>query len=55
LARLNEIVPPVLPVLTPSLHPNLLPGGYLWADMMLYDLKKAVGSWWRPRWWMMDE
>lgn len=25
-----------------SLHPAMFPGGYLWADMMLYDLKVAV-------------
>ncbi|WOO76715.1 uncharacterized protein LOC62_01G000338 [Vanrija pseudolonga] len=26
-----------------SLHPAFLPGGYLWADMMLYDLRAALG------------
>ncbi|WRT69320.1 uncharacterized protein IL334_006304 [Kwoniella shivajii] len=32
-----------------DLHQNLLPGGYLWADMMLYDLREAVTKkWWKP-------
>ncbi|WWC98232.1 hypothetical protein V866_005123 [Kwoniella sp. B9012] len=31
-----------------DLHQNLLPGGYLWADMMLYDLREAVTKkWWK--------
>ncbi|KAK8844077.1 hypothetical protein IAR55_006871 [Kwoniella newhampshirensis] len=32
-----------------DLHPSLLPGGYLWADMLLYDLREAVTSrnWWQ--------
>ncbi|WWD21267.1 hypothetical protein CI109_105751 [Kwoniella shandongensis] len=38
-----------------DLHPNLLPGGYLWADMMMYDLREAVTTkWWaagRPLGW----
>ncbi|WWC63745.1 uncharacterized protein I303_106350 [Kwoniella dejecticola CBS 10117] len=32
-----------------DLHHKLLPGGYLWADMMLYDLREAVTKkWWKP-------
>ncbi|WWC72842.1 uncharacterized protein I206_106806 [Kwoniella pini CBS 10737] len=30
-----------------DLHQKLLPGGYLWADMMLWDLREAVTK----RWW----
>jgi hypothetical protein len=37
-----------------SLHPDLLPGGYLWADYMLHDLQKAVSSW-GSRWRMLGQ
>lgn len=39
----KETVPKVRRDADGSLHPTFLPSGYLWADMMLWDLRETVG------------